>query len=328
MYKRQRLEAAISGEPLDRIPIALWRHWQGDDQRAGDLAQSVVRFQQYYDWDMAIIAPAPHFLLTGYGLSDQYDGHPLGERTVTRRPVRRSLDWTELRPLDALRGDLSKQADCIQIVCDAPTLADTPVLQVIYSPLTQAFQLAEPEIVLRNMRTQPERFHSGLATLTETTSRFIETLKRSALAGIVYVMDQASYEYLAEQEYATFGLQYDQQIMSSLPTKWWLNIGCVAGKNPMLNLLAALPFQALNWNTAEGNPTLERGRGLVKGALMGGISRKMLHEATPSTLMDACRQALLTVNGRRMILAAERNIYITTPQSNIQAVSQLAAHTR
>ena len=40
MNKRERLEATVAGEPVDRVAVALWRHWPGDDQRAEDLARS------------------------------------------------------------------------------------------------------------------------------------------------------------------------------------------------------------------------------------------------------------------------------------------------
>ena len=36
MEKRERLEKTIAGEQTDRVPVALWRHWPGDDQRAAD----------------------------------------------------------------------------------------------------------------------------------------------------------------------------------------------------------------------------------------------------------------------------------------------------
>ncbi len=35
MSKRERLEAAIRGERPDRTPVALWRHFPGDDQNPG-----------------------------------------------------------------------------------------------------------------------------------------------------------------------------------------------------------------------------------------------------------------------------------------------------
>ena len=38
MNKRERLEAAIAGQSVDRVPVALWRHFPGDDQDPSDLA--------------------------------------------------------------------------------------------------------------------------------------------------------------------------------------------------------------------------------------------------------------------------------------------------
>ena len=58
MRKRERLERAIAGEPVDRVPVALWRHFPGDDQRAADLARSAVDFQREFDWDFVRVMPA------------------------------------------------------------------------------------------------------------------------------------------------------------------------------------------------------------------------------------------------------------------------------
>ena len=44
LTKRERLEKAIHGEEVDRVPVALWRHWPGDDQRPADLAEARLIF--------------------------------------------------------------------------------------------------------------------------------------------------------------------------------------------------------------------------------------------------------------------------------------------
>ena len=46
LSKRERLERTVAGEETDRVPVALWRHWPGDDQRAVDLAEATVAFQR------------------------------------------------------------------------------------------------------------------------------------------------------------------------------------------------------------------------------------------------------------------------------------------
>ena len=43
--KRKRLEATINGQQPDRPPVALWRHWPGDDQQADALAAAHLKWQ-------------------------------------------------------------------------------------------------------------------------------------------------------------------------------------------------------------------------------------------------------------------------------------------
>ncbi|MBI1801464.1 MAG: uroporphyrinogen decarboxylase, partial [Chloroflexi bacterium] len=61
MNKRERILAASRREPTDRIPVAFWRHFPGDDQRAGDLAQATIAFQERYDFDFVKVSPSNSF---------------------------------------------------------------------------------------------------------------------------------------------------------------------------------------------------------------------------------------------------------------------------
>jgi uroporphyrinogen decarboxylase len=49
MTRRERLEATFAGEPVDRLAVALWRHFPGDDQRPADLAAATLAWQAQYD---------------------------------------------------------------------------------------------------------------------------------------------------------------------------------------------------------------------------------------------------------------------------------------
>ena len=51
MDKRERLQATIRGEPVDRVAVALWRHFPVDDQDPADLAGATLEWQAQYDWD-------------------------------------------------------------------------------------------------------------------------------------------------------------------------------------------------------------------------------------------------------------------------------------
>ena len=322
MQKRERLERAIAGEPVDRAPVALWRHWPGDDQRYADLARSTIDFQHDYNWDFTRVMPSRHFQVIDYGLQDDWQGSPAGIRTIKKRVINRSLDWTELRPLTPARGALSQQIECLRLIGGALQPEDAPILQTVYSPLVQAAQLAGREKLLRDMRLRPDRFRSGLNQLTESTQRFLESLrKQRGLAGIFIVTELASHDIMSEAEYAAFGLPTIERILSSIPETWWLNGLQIAGASPMLKLLSKLPIQLLNWDMRAGSAKLTETLSLYGGATCGGLNDHddLLH-GTPALLHSVIREALEQSETRRLILSGSGDGYITTPVSNIRAV--------
>ncbi|MEL6308366.1 MAG: uroporphyrinogen decarboxylase family protein [Chloroflexota bacterium] len=328
MNKRERLQMTVTGESADRIPVALWRHFPGDDQRAADLARSHVMWMQQYDWDFLVVMPAKHYMVTDYGLFTEWTGNIWGHRSVIKSPVERTLHWTDLRVMDGRRGQFGKQSQCIPLI-QSELPSDTPILHVIYSPLTQARQLAGNDLLLRSLRTQPDRLRTGLNTLTETTLRFIETLRRDTqIDGILYVTDCASYTFMSEAEYAQFGLPFDDKVLDAIAPNWWLNIIALQGAVPMLHLFAGMPVQALNWASVEARPTLDRAQFDFKGAFCAGLGENQhLLFGTPTTVRDAAMQAFDTMNRRRLILSAGHEIAITTPHSNTQAVRDAVERT-
>jgi uroporphyrinogen decarboxylase len=323
MDKQERILNTISGEQTDRPPVFLWRRWPGDDQRAADLARSIIDFQKTHNWDLVNIVPSDSFCVTDYGVQDEWEGDQAGWRTYTRRAVYRSIDWTELRPLDPLRGALGRQLECAQLVTEGLRNEVVPIVHMIHSPLAQAQNIAGNDLLIRHIRTSADRVHTGLNTITESTLRFIDSLKRLPIAGIIYVVRHASYDLLTEEEYQTFGLAYDRKILELLPEKWWLSILHLDCEAPMLRLCSQLPIQVVNWHDQETEPDLAQGRLLFRGALCGGLSsRRHLHLGTPSAVREQIRTALNQVNHRRLIISTGGAMFVTTPLSNIRAARE------
>lgn len=313
--------ACIQGDPVDRVPVALWRHWQGDDQRSADLARAIYAFQEHFDWDFVTVLPAHHFSVIDHGLQVEWQGDSYGKYEVIRPVVTRSLHWTELRARDPARGTTGKQLECLRLLGNAFDAIGTPYIQVIYSPLAQAVQLAGHGTVIQHLRTHPDRVRTGLNTLTESTLRFVEALRRTNIAGIFYVTALASYQYLTEAEYAQIALPYDARILEMLaPSGWWLNGISVPGPAPMIGLFTQMPVQILHWDSARTHPDLDRGPGLFARAICGGLDTDSLHTSAPSIIRDAGREALRLTAHRRFILSAGEPVKVTTPLSNMQAV--------
>ncbi len=324
MNKRERLEKTIAGEQTDRIPVALWRHWPGDDQRAADLARSTIEFQKTYDWDFVNVTPASSFCVTDFGVQDIWEGNLEGTRKSTRYPVNRSLDWTELRALDPTRGALGRHMECLRLIEGGLDIQAIPVIQPIFSPLAQAQQLCGTDMLLRYIRTNPDRVHTGLNVITETVLRLIDALRRTSIAGIYYAVQHADYDTMSEEEYKIFGMPYDRKILDALPEKWWFNMLHLHGSAPMFRLVSDYPVQAVNWHDREGEPDLAKGKSQIVGAVCGGLSQwEHVHFGTPSSIRDTAREAITQTNGRRFILSTGGAAMISTPLSNIRAVREV-----
>lgn len=323
LTKRERLEKTIAGEPTDRVPVALWRHWPGDDQRAVDLAGATINFQRQWDFDFIKVTPASSFCLTDYGVQDRWVGSLEGTREYVRRAVQRSLDWTELRVLDPSKGALARQLEVLRLL-DTAVGNEVPFIQTVFSPLAQAKNIAGKDLLIEQMRTAPDRLKTGLNTITESILRFIDAMQRSGVSGIFYAVQHASHAVMNEAEYQEFGRPFDLRILEALPESWWFNMVHLHGPAPMLDLIADYPVQAINWHDRETSLELADGKLRFDRAVCGGVGRwDPLHNGTPVEVRTQARQALEQTNGRRLILSTGCVIMTTTPTSNIRAVREV-----
>lgn len=119
MEKRERLEHLLAGDVTDRVPVAFWRPFPGDDQRTADLA-AAIDFQLRYDWDMCVIVRPG--VLPGQTSGCRTNGPATRQAFVPQSaiPSRRSLDWTDLRAPDPSRGEYGRLAGVVKAVCEGP----------------------------------------------------------------------------------------------------------------------------------------------------------------------------------------------------------------
>src|SRR5690606_30431628 len=182
---------------------------------------------------------------------------------------------------------------------------ETPFIQTVFSPLAQARSIAGPDRLIEHMRTAPDRLKTGLATITESTLRFIEAMRRSGVAGIYYAIQHASYAVMSESEYLEFGRPYDLRVLEALPPEWWFNMAHLHGRAPMLNAVKDYPLQALNWHDRESDPDLANGKVLFPGAVSGGMGRMdPMHTGTPVEVRSEAGHATDQTNAGRFCVPA------------------------
>lgn len=327
--KRKRLEAAIVGERPDRPPVALWRHWPGDDQDAGALAAAHLKWQQDYDWDLVKVTPASSYCLVDWGVEARWEGSLEGTRTYTTRAVQKAEDWEQLPVLDPRQGMLATQIEALRLLGKALAgdgTGATPFIPTIFSPLAQAKNIAGGEQMLSHMRNDPESFHKGLQTITESTIRFVEEAKKTGVAGIFYAVQHARYVLMSLGEYDRFGRRYDEQILAAADDLW-LNLLHIHSRDVMFDQLADYPVQIVNWHDRDGGPSLSEGMKKVSGAVSGGVSRWSLYRDSPDATIAEATDALEQTGGRRFVLGVGCVAMTNTPLRNLRILRQ-AVETR
>lgn len=321
--KRKRLEAAIAGEAADRLPVALWRHWPGDDQDGEALAAALLKWQADYDWDLVKFSPSSSYCLDDWGLQSRWAGNVEGTREVTGRLITHAEDWARLRPLDPTQGMLGEQIRGIRLLREG--LGDeTPILATVFAPLAQARTLAGDVQMLSHMRSATDLFLEGLNSILESTLRFVDAAREAGVSGIYYAVQHARYALMSQVEYKSFGEPFDESILaeaSNLP----LNMVHLHGTGElMFDLIANYDTPFLNWHDRSSDVSLEAGLTQFSGAASGGVSQHTMHTGTPEDVLAQAIDAVAQTGGRRLLLGTGCVIMATTPLRNIRALRTFA----
>lgn len=319
MSKRARLEAACAGLPVDRPPVALWRHWPVDDQFGPELARATLDFQRTYDFDFIKVTPNSNFCIEGCGATSSWQGNEEGTRAWGPRCIQGPEDWAALRPLEPRAGLLGEVLEANRLI-GAAVRGEVPFIQTIFNPLAQAKNLAGPRLAA-DLRQHPGAVLAGLRAITETALRFIAELASTGAAGIFLAVQHASYDLLSAVEYRTFGVPFDLEILAAArDAGMWFNLVHLHGRNVMFDLPANYPAQAVNWHDMETPPTLGEALEQTQMALCGGLRQwQTMVRGTPDDVRREAAAALEMTGGRRFILGTGCVTPIIAPTCNLLA---------
>ena len=326
--KRERIAAVLAGDRADRVPVAFWRHWPGDDQDAAALAAVTVAFHRRYDWDFTKVTPSSSYCVEDWGAETRYAGIPLGEREYLRRVVSERTDWLTLRPLEPTEGALGRQLDTIRRV-RAELGPDVPLVMTVFSPLTVARFLVGDGHVLAHLRLYPREVAAALETIAIASARFVEAALRAGADGIFFSTMAAAVSVMGEAEHRDVVMPYDLRVLDATRSGWF-NILHLHSPYPMVHLAREYGLPAVNWDDRTTEPGLGAGRQLTGLAVFGGIDQwGTLQRGTPDAVGAEAREAIAACGGRGMLLAGGCTYPLTVPEGNLlaarRAVEEISA---
>ena len=322
MTKRERVYAALRGEPVDRVPVALWRHFPEDDQTAEGLAKAVADWQTHFDFDFVKVTPTSGYPIEDWGAEFVYRGNDHGTRDTISRPVRERDDWQSIQPLDVSQGVWGREVEAIRLLRQRLD-PDVPMIQTIFSPTYTVKNLAEGDRFIRDLRAYPQDIHSVLKVVTETTIAMATACLEAGADGIFFATQLACSQWLTRDEYETFGVPYDRQVIAAVRDQTDFILLHIHGEDIYFDLLAGYPVEAVNWHDRRTWPSLAQARDIFSGCLVGGLNEEeTLKTGRPEEVAGQVRDAIAQTGGRSHIIGAGCVTPIVAPEANVRAARQ------
>lgn len=318
---RDRMQAFLSGQTIDRLPIALWRHFPVDDQDPIRLAAATMNFQNTFDFDLVKVTPASSFCLKDWGAEDRWEGNPEGTRRYTKHVIKSPKDWENLTLLAPTSQFLAKQLECLSILRKRID-SNTPIIQTIFNPLSQAKNLAGGDTLLAHIRLFPEAVLKGLETIAKGTRMFIDAAIGTGIDGIFFAVQHAQAGLLTTSEFDNFGKNLDFKLLeAALPL--WCNILHLHGTNVYFDSVTDYPVNIINWHDRDTSPSLQEAFHKYKGFLCGGLKRETISLGSPLEIKQEISEAITQVSGKRLLLGTGCVVPSIAPYGNIMAARKM-----
>ena len=353
MTKRQRLAAAIAGLPVDRLPVALWRHFFVEETTREGLVGAMVRWQRTYDWDFLKINPRAGYHVEDWGNRYEFSGSEHVPPTLVRARIHEPDDFRRLDrlTLGARRADAQTPGarvapvltEHLKAVADLRQALgpDVPMLMTVFTPMSIAADLAGgPQGLAAIIAEAPSLMHAGLRTITDTFAGFAARCIEAGADGIflatTHVATRANF---TPEQYEEFGRPYDLEVLAAVQDAP-LNLLHVCKAQALVRELADYPAAMLNWDTAEpsnpgladlaqllecgGSPYPPRGSGK---ALVGGLNRRLFTEpGGREALLCQAAAAREAMAGRPFVLGSTCTIDTRADPEAVRAVREFVEH--
>ena len=321
MTPRERVLAALRGDPVDRVPRSFWLHNFATENSAAGLAAETCRLHETFRWDFLKPQSRAQCFAETWGLTYAPSRERATQYTVTREPLVSAQDVAALRPADPRRGALGEQLDALRMI-RARVGPDLPVIWTVFSPLMVLPFLvrggrAQALALLRSDAAAVER---GLGTIAETLTAYARACLAAGADGLFYATNVATRAQLSAAECRRFQRPFDLPILAAVAGAPF-NLLHVCGEDVLFEEFVDYPVTAFSWAMLPGNPSLKEGHRRTGRAVVGGLPAKPhIASMTAAALVERAKAAVGEMSGRWLVLGPDCSINPDTPEPLLHAV--------
>jgi uroporphyrinogen decarboxylase len=329
MTKRERVMAALRGEPVDRVPVAFWLHNFATENSAEGLATETLRLARTFDWDFLKPQSRAQCFAEMWGLRYAPSREAAIQYTVTRAPLTTEADLMALAPADPRAGALGEQLEALRKI-RAAVGPDTPIIWTIFAPLMVLpfLMTGGKEQALELLRRAPRAVEHALGAMAESLAGYAHACVEEGADGLFYATNVATQSLMSAAECRRFQRPFDLRVLAAVEGAPF-NLLHVCGDGILFDEFSDYPVTAFSWATVPGNPTLAEGHRRTGRATVGGFPAKpYIASATGEALAGRARRAIAEMKGRWLLLGPDCSINPDTPEPLLHAAGAAARNTR
>ena len=332
--KRERVMAAIRGQDVDRIPLSFFGHNRIAERLPETNAAHLLQQNSKFGWDFMKINLSSTYYGEAWECKYRWDPDrsPVEGLLIVDPILKKADDFNTLAKLDIQNSVLAAQIMVTKLIYDE-TKGSIPCAHTIFSPITIAGFLAgatarspsELLFVRHVMRNNPEAFHNGMLTISQSMTDYAREAIRNGADGIFVTNTTWTRDAITEEEYKTFVAPYELPILQAAKEEGaTFNIMHMCRENIMFNILSNYPVEVLSYDSLNPrNPSL--GEAIVKTnkALWGGISTKSLLAGPIEAIQAEAKKAIVETQGRRFLLGPSCSISYQVPDTHLIAAKDV-----
>src|SRR5579859_4623366 len=233
MNKRERVDAALRGAEVDRVPITFWGHNYLQEWSPSGLADAMLENYHQYDWDWMKVNPRASYHVEDWGGTLARSNDPNRGPTFIRPVVTEPADFRRLRPLEPHQGALGEQLAALGQIRDN-LKGEAYFLQTIFTPLSIAKYLVgnRLEPIKVAFEDDPGALRAALDVIVETFAVYAQACLEAGASGIFFATTGlASSDQLTRDQYQRWGTDYDARALEAFSARAPFNVLHNCGPN-------------------------------------------------------------------------------------------------
>ncbi|MBI1847057.1 MAG: uroporphyrinogen decarboxylase [Candidatus Rokubacteria bacterium] len=329
MTRRERIAAALARTPVDRPPVAFWRHVPHLDHDPRLLAEAMLANHRRFDLDLIKVMSSGVYGVEDWGCKVAYQGAPSGAKQCTEHAVRATADWARIKPLDPGAGALGRELEAVRLIARGRD-DDAPILHTLFSPLTLARKLAG-DLLATDLRANPGAVAPALEAITETVARYAAASLEAGADGVFFATQASTPDTHTAEESARFDAPYARRALASIAGRSFFTLLHIHGRDPYFDALtAALPgLHGVNWHDRATTPSLGEARRRFAGALVGGLNEtKTLGTGPLEAIAADVADAVTQTGGLGLIVGPGCGVPLAVADAHLQAAVDAVKRSR